>query len=243
MDTDRGERYWQETFGVSSAEFRSPGIQVHANSGRVAGRSAAWIFVRSDSLLVSVPPDLLGFAREAVWDLSSDAALTREAIRDLFRDRVTRIVGPSYQGYAERAHFRPLPSKHVRPLSGRDRSALQRLREACDPMEWEDSGISLDSEALFGYVSQGNVLAVAGVIPWSSYAANLAVLTHPSWRRQGCGAAAVSAAMGHILDQRNVVLYQTLLQNVGAVRIAASLGCQEYARMLYVGLHCEMPAS
>ena len=45
-----------------------------------------------------------------------------------------------------------------------------------------------------------------------------------------------SAVMDWILGQGSVVLYQTLLANQLAVRIAESLGCREYARMLYLGL-------
>ena len=236
MATERADRYWRETFGVSDAEFGAPGILVRANSGRVSGRSAAWVFVCGDSCLVSVPPDLLGFVREAAQDLPPEAVLSPEVLHALFRGRITRTVGPSYQGYAERLDFRPLPCEQIRLLSGADRPALERLRGACDPAEWEDSGVSLDSEPLFGYVNQGSVLAVAGVILWSPYAANPAVLTHPGSRGQGCGTAVASAAMAHILDQGSVVLYQTLLQNRAAVRIAASLGCQEYARMMYAGL-------
>jgi GNAT superfamily N-acetyltransferase len=185
---------------------------------------------------VSVPPALRRFVQEAVQDFDAHALLTPDAIHDLFGNRVTRLVGPSYQGYVERPGFRPRPAEHVRLLSAPDRPAQERLRDACDPAEWEDSGISLDREPLFGYVSQGDVLAVAGVIPWSPYAANPAVITHPGSRGQGFGTAVVSAAMAHILDQGSVVLYQTLLENRAAVRMATALGCQEYARMMYIDL-------
>jgi len=210
---------------------------VHANSGRVADRTAAlWIFVHGDSILVSVLPALLGFVQEAVRGIAPDAALAPEAMHHLFGDRITRTVGPSYQGYVERPDFRPLPSEQVHLLSERDRPALARLRDACDPTDWSNSGISLDSDPLFGYISQGNVLAVSGVIPWAPYAANPAVISHPESRGHGYGKAVASAAIAHILDQGSVVLFQTLLENRGAIRIATSLGCQEYARMMFVDL-------
>ena len=42
--------------------------------------------------------------------------------------------------------------------------------------------------------------------------------------------------MQHVLDQGQVVLYQTLLNNEGAVRIASRLGCTLYATTIYVSL-------
>lgn len=236
MGTERVDQYWRETFGISEAEFAAPGILVHANGGRVSGRNAAWVFLHGDACLLSVPPDWLAPVREAAGDLSPDLLLRPDTLHSLFPGRVTRLVGPAYQGCAERRDFRPLPCERMRPLSAPDRPALERLREACDPAEWDDSGISPDSEPLFGYFDRDDLLAIAGIIPWSPCAANPAVLTHPAARGRGCGAAVASAAMAHILYQGSIVLYQTLLANRPAVRIAERLGCRQYARMIFVGL-------
>jgi hypothetical protein len=236
MRSDRVRQYWREAFGVPDAEFTPPGIQVRPNSGRVAGRKAAWVFARGGSCLLSVPPELVAVARKGVQGLSADAVLTEKALHALFGNRVTSVIGPSYQGYAEAQGFCPVPCEKVRMLSARDRPALARLRDACDPGEWADSGLSLEQVPLFGYVEDDDVIAVAGVIVWASYAAIPAVLTHSGSRGQGCGTAVASAAMACILDRGSVVLYQTLLATQAAVRIAASLGCREYARMMCVGL-------
>jgi RimJ/RimL family protein N-acetyltransferase len=249
MNTERVANYWQETFGVTDTEFASPGIRVHRNSGRVAGSDNALIFVHGDSCLISVPSGLVDVVRDRVADVdvdvdvkvkvkvSPEAIFAPKTIQKLFSGRIIeRMIGPSYQGYTERNHFRPVVCEKVRRMSNQDRSAIDRLVQACDPTDWEVSGIVLENEPLFGYVRDGEVIALAGIIPWAPDAADPGLITHPAFRGQGYGKAVASAAMAHILDQGNVVLYQTLVDNRPSVRIAQSLGCQQYAYMMFIAL-------
>jgi len=240
MNSPRVDQYWSETFGVSPDELLRAGMCVVPHSRKLSGRNASWVFVHGDACVVSVPPQLIDDVREKAAIIPIEKIMSADSIRALFGDSVHHTIGPAYQGYAEAEDFHPIPSPHVRKLSTSDRPLLQVLVDGCDPKEWRDSGINVNDENLFGYFLSGSIVAVAGIIPWASYAANPSVVTHPDYRKKGYGKAVVSAAMQHILDQGSVVLYQTLLANVPAVRIAESLGCKPYAKSMYVAFKEEM---
>jgi len=154
----------------------------------------------------------------------------------LFPQRVVRTVGPSYQGFAEADGFRSYQGPTVRRLSPSHRIEVRQLLSECAPQEREDSGLREDSEPLFAAFDGARLAALGGVLPWALYAANPGVIVLPLFRGRGFGKAVASAAVCYILAQGQVVLFQTLLSNHAAVAIADALGCQSYARMLYVGL-------
>lgn len=234
MGSARVAQYWSETLGVSPEELVQPGILVVPHSKKLSGRNASWIFVHEDTCVISVPPGLVDELHQKAIGIPIESIQSPDSTHALFGDRIRRTVGPAYQGYAEAEDFRPCTSHDVRSLSDSDRPLLQRLADACGPVEWQNSGINVDDENLFGCFGDGKIVAASGIIPWANYAANIGVITHPDYRRRGYGKAVASRAMQHILDQGDLVLYQTLVENVAAVRIAESLGCKAYAQTTYI---------
>jgi GNAT superfamily N-acetyltransferase len=167
-------------------------------------------------------------------DLEIHRVHESESIRRLFGNRIERTVGPSYQGVCESRDFRAAESPHVRRLVAGDRSSLERFISDCPKEDRDESGVDPDSEPLFGFIVGEELAAVGGIIPWAPYAANPAVITHPEHRGKGYATPVVSAVMNHIFGEGKAVLYQTLLSNVPAVRIAEKLGCRLYATMTFV---------
>ena len=136
----------------------------------------------------------------------------------------------------EREDLHSTPCEHVQRLHPSDRAAVRALAEACAPTEWEDSGLAIDGDPLFGYFESERLLAVAGTIRWVPHAANPGAITHPNHRNKGLGKAVPSAAMSHILSEGDVELFQTLLNNHAPVNIAEALGCKLYTCVMYIGL-------
>jgi GNAT superfamily N-acetyltransferase len=232
----RARQYWRETFGLSAEAYERAGTTVFPHSRKLAGRNACWVFLREGGCLVSAPPQLVAAITREAEGIAPAAMLEDESIRRLLGDRVARTVGPSYQGYAERADFRPFSGSPVRRLSESDGPAVREFLAGCERGEVEDSGLNGHGEPLFGCIDGGGLVALAGVLPWSPQAANPGVIVHPRHRGKGCGKAVTSAAMECILSQGQAVFFQTLLGNRAAVGIATTLGCREYARMMYVAL-------
>ena len=235
MDSSRVDRYWRVTFGSPPEQYEREGVVVVPHPQKLAGRKGAWILSRGAKTAVIVPADMVADVALRSKNLPPAAMLERVAVVNVFGREISRLVGPSYQGFLERDGFRPSPDASVRPLTPDDRATVAKFLNARDEAERSDSGLTSDNPALFGRFEGETLVALGGILPWASYAANLGVIVHPLHRGRGFAKTVTSAVIEGILAQDKVVLYQTLLGNQAAVRLAASLGCEEYARMLYVG--------
>src|SRR4030095_4284593 len=93
------------------------------------------------------------------------------------------------------------------------------------------------------YFDGKRITAMAGYRPWNDHAGDPCVLTHPDFRRRGDGTVVVSSVVAAALEERKLLLYQTLEANRGAVQIAANLGYEQYARHMAVRLKRESPSN
>jgi GNAT superfamily N-acetyltransferase len=225
--------YWAGVFGITPADFVAKGTHVVPNAGKVVGREGAWIFRHGETYLISAPPRLVPEVQRKAGGLGADAMQSPDGIKYLFGDLPNRIVGPAYQGHIAADLFRPCSSPLVRTLVAEDQPALASLAAL---QEWQDSGLRRDDPNLYGYFSGGQLACVAGMIHWDQSTVNVGVITMPQHRRQGFGRAAVSAAVQAAISRGELVLYQTLAVNHGAVRLAESLGCRQYGQHVFVSL-------
>jgi ribosomal protein S18 acetylase RimI-like enzyme len=231
----RIDRYWAGFFGLAPEEFLRPGVRVvaHAELGAYHG---AWIYRRGTTALISVPPDLVAATEGRAAALPIEALQGEEGARALFGDAVERVIGPAFQGTLAPEAFRPVASPYVRRLTPGDRSAIEQLRAACDPVEWEHSNLTPERPEAFGYFDGALLVAASHNVPRAPDAADHGVITHPGYRGRGCGKAVVSASVQYALERDRLILYQTLVANTAAVGIALAIGMREYARHVAVRL-------
>ncbi len=225
--------YWSRVFAISAPEFLNPGTFVVPHA-KLAGFNGAWVFRKDQTWVISAPPRMVDGIRKKVnrklpFDLQSP-----EGIQYLFEDIIERTVGPAYQGYLDPENFHPRPSPLVRKITSEDRPGLKDLIQPCQTVEWEHSGLSIQDKHLFGCFLDGRIVAVAGNIMWDPDTANPGVITHPDYRGKGYGTVVVSASVRRGLKHGYLVLYQTLLSNIPAVKIAQTLGFQQYAQHVAV---------
>lgn len=234
--SNRIHQYWSTIFGLTLEEIQHPGIRVVPHA-RPWEDSFAYVFLHDQTCVISVRATLVESVRRKTTDLPVDAALTCTGIHRIFDQPINRIIGPAFQAYVEVDDFCPYPSPQVRTLLDEDEEWLQCLTQACDPKEWEHSGIKETSSPLFGYFIDNQLVATSHYSMWAAYAASIGIITHPAHRDHGYGRATVSAAMQHALDQGHMVIYQTLLANTPSVALAKHLGCKLYAHT--VAIHFE----
>jgi len=175
--------------------------------------------------------------------LDEVAKLSRESPDQVFTEpflaqafpTATRITGPNLVAICDGSDFRPSGARDCRRLASDD-PALEGLQAACTPEEWEYSGVNLGADEAFGCFA-GEVLAAAGRLhDLRGHVFSVGVLTHPNYRGQGYGTAVASAMTDYGIDAGGVMYYRALLSNQASVRIARSLGYQEYCTTLFLRL-------
>jgi GNAT superfamily N-acetyltransferase len=235
MPVDRTARlvegYWSRFLGVPCETLRTPGVVVAPHVG-LAGWRGTWIFVRAESVVISAPPERLDELRASAADWPKSGPLDAQAAAARLGARPEAVVGPSFQGWLAPERFAG-GAKLARRLAASDRAALRAFREACAADDWAHGGVA-ETAQLFGTFEGDELVAVAGLRDRGAGACDPGVVTHPSQRRRGHGYAAVSAAVGEALARGQVVLYQTLLANRPALRIAERLGFEPFATVLAV---------
>jgi GNAT superfamily N-acetyltransferase len=235
MPADRTARlvegYWSRFLGVPSEALRAPGVVVAPHAG-LAGWRGVWVFVRAASVVISAPPERLAELRKSAADWPKGGPLDAHAAAARLGARLESVVGPSFQGWLDPERFAGR-AKVARRLAASDRAALRALREACAADDWAHAGVAEAAE-LFGAFEGEELVAVAGLRDRGAGACDPGVVTHPAQRGRGQGHAAVSAAVAEALGRGQVVLYQTLLANRPALRIAERLGFELYATVLAV---------
>jgi len=233
----RVDQHWMWLFGLDADTYLRPGVRVVGHgSPFFAGCPGAWIFNRERTWVVTVPPALVEEVRGKIAEIAPDLLPTDDGIRHLFGGSVGRIIGPTFQGGAEAVDFRPFSGPPARRLGPSDGSDVERLLAECDPEQADHSGVTADDARLYGCFVGGELAAVAKDTLLSPFAVSPGVLTHPRFRGQGCGRAAVSAVMEAAFAAGHVVVYQTLVANEPSVTLARALGIRNYARHTAVRL-------
>jgi predicted GNAT family acetyltransferase len=146
-----------------------------------------------------------------------------------------RFIGPTFQGSLDPGKFRPVSAPEVRSVQLNE-AAIDPFRAECGSSAWESSGLDEIKGRAAAYFQGTRIAAMAGYRPWSDLAGDPCVLTHPEFRGRGYGTAVVSAVVNQALQEGNLLLYQTLEANQGAMRIARTLGFKQYARRVAVRL-------
>lgn len=234
----RSDEHWRWRFGLGPDEYPRRGVTVVAHgSPFFRGYQSAWIFQHEEAWVITVPSELLDQTRERVGQVPSRQLHSGGAVRHLFGDRITRMIGPAFQGFLEeRADFCPFDQHQVRLYCPEDRAALGRLVAACDPQEVERSDVVIDDVLLYVCPLEDELVSVAKPSALGVDAVGIGVLTPPRFRGRGLGKAAVGALIEVVLAEGKVVVYQTPASNLPSVNLALGLGVRDYGRSLAIRL-------
>jgi len=231
--------WWARDFACSTGELRPTRTHVQQHAGALLDNPGIWILVAGGAPLISLPADVFG----AVGDLAKGWSAADVADVDGLQRRLTlvcpravdKIIGPAFIGYgsADSLDLRGAALAHA--VSSLE--AIGRLQAACQAEEWDHGGSKPQTERTFGVVDEaGTLLALSGYRIWNESIAHISIVTHPHWRGQGHGRAAVARAAQDALEAGLVPQYRTLRQNASSMSIARRLGFTEYGFSVYVRL-------
>lgn len=229
--------FWAADVGCSRDTLRSAGAIAVPHPAQYSDWSGIFILLVGPAPIISLPyvlyPSLCARAQRWVAAQVLDAAYLRSSIGL----PVDKIIGPAFIGYADRRSFQPAKESAAELLRKEDGGQVAALRAACDPADWEHGGRELGENPAIGCFTRSELVALAGYEIWTGGIAHISIVTHPLYRRQGYGRAAVSRVTKIALDRGLVPQYRTLDGNAPSIKIASTLGFTRYATTMTVRLH------
>ncbi len=237
--TAAADVWWARDFACSPRDLRPERARVQQHTGELSGAPGIWILVAGGAPLISLPLDVVapvsGIAQ--AWTVSDvlDVIALRAKLASVCPRPITKLIGPAWLAYGSSESLDLSNAPLALPISSPE--AIERLRSACDPAEWEHGGSEPSAAQNFGVVdSKGELLALAGYEIWNDSLAHISVITHPQHRGRGFGRAAVAHAAAHALSTGLLPQYRALAQNAASRSIAKRLGFVDYGFSVYFRL-------
>ncbi len=223
-------------YNCAVEDFIRPGV--HVQVWQHADRRLMLTFKHDQSLLVQTNDELAERVQSWLTECGEDAFFYDELSQKFAQGN--SLGAPTERVlYLHPDRFRPQPDADVRALTDADSRALTDLHRACPMLDQRMANINIDHPAVVGKFHDGQLIAVASFIESELDAiADVGVLVHPDYRRQGNGQAVVSALAEHGLENNRIVQYWRLDMNSGSANIAERLGFSEYGRQTM--LRCDV---
>lgn len=227
---------WARRLGCRIEDLRGDRTLVVPHGPDLEGYFGVEALRRDEVLVVSAPAELVPLLKGPVEALAPAAAFHPEFLRELLGERVYRVVGPTWYGYADRGSFKAAVPREVRPLKPRDREALLRLAVACPPSEWEAAGFQAEQAGIFGVFTGAELAAVGRASRFAEGLVGIGAVTHPASRGAGYGKALVSALTLRTMEQDFVPQMRMATGNEPAIRLAIGLGYDPFGATLVARL-------
>ena len=239
--------YWAEQFGISpDTLFQEPLSLVTHGPGWEGYHGVQALFdVTTGHAIVSMPEGAQAVLHPLLEPLvTSPLACTPASLAEALRSVASKVIGPAILQYTG-ALVTPEPSSRPTPPSSParvihsegDAALVTSLQSAVTSLEWEHGGS--DSESChhqWGVIVGETLTALATYEVWGGTIAHISIVTHPAYRGQGHGRAAVALATQQALAQNLVPQYRTLASNTPSLAIAQRLGFVPFATSLAVRL-------
>ncbi|WP_035601269.1 GNAT family N-acetyltransferase [Haloferula sp. BvORR071] len=224
-------RHWASEFGIDPEGMFAEELMLVRHAEALADYDGIFALFREGRVMVSLPGDRFEALQRRLPEWSP--ALDPRAWAGYFRDAGFRVIGPAYIGYAG-----AVPEMEgVRNLSEADLAAVERLRLACDPEEWDHGGSEAgEVPCSAAFAEDGEIAALAGYEIWSEEIAHISIVAHPGYRGRGYGRAAVAHLAARALRAGLLPQYRTLEANAPSVAIARALGFERYGCSVAVRL-------
>jgi GNAT superfamily N-acetyltransferase len=226
-------RYWAQHLGCKPDELFADPARAIQHGGERAGYEGVFALFREGRVMISLPHDgdsksspsaaMMETFQRWLWEEDFAPGSFATAMMPLAEG----IIGPAFIGYAE-TMMHPDPAHAVRSLAADDTSALEALQAACDSTEWQHGGSSIEHVCSGAFV-EGQLAALAGYEVWGGTIAQICIVTHPERRGKGYARSAVAHVARRAFDAGLLPQYRTLEANGPSMRVAESLGFEEYA--------------
>lgn len=194
-----------------------------AGGRALAGYRGVYMVRLGNTVLVYVPASHEAGAKSALAAASPDDAFTASTCRLIAQGEGEVVLGPSWHGFADEAHFRPVEDADGERIAVDD-PQLDELRGVCGYEEWAEAGFGHAGGYLYGLGESGRLVAAGNMTDYRGRPADVGVLTHPAMRGRGLARRLVSYMVATHLPAAGIVRYRALTTNHASLAVARSLG-------------------
>ena len=226
---------WAEALGCDTRLPGEPGAHLVHGGPLLRDLNGVYIASLGAAVLVYCPGSLRRHAAAVLASTSPNDLFTAATCAAIAGIDPVHVLGPSWHGFTDAAHFTP-----AGPAAGRrlDRSdpLLAGLRAACGEAEWAEGGFADPKGVIYGIEEDGRLMAAGNLTPFRGYPADVGLLSHPDARGRGFARRIASQMISDALPAAGIIRYRALTTNSPSLAIARSLGFAGYGRNLIARL-------
>jgi len=216
------DAYRAHQLGVAPDVLHRASVVVVSHGPGLEGYQGVYALRSGDSLVVSAPDALQYDLESAVAGRKAEATFNAALLSGTLGGRVERVIGPAWIGHADNIVGEDVRGSRL--LDADDANALLRLREACDPADWEHSGIDPALAPIFGVHDDGALIAAASWQALDERIRHVGFVTDPARRGRGFGRAVAAAITTHGAREGAIMQWQTLVSNAPSLAVGRALG-------------------
>ena len=217
---------WTRRLGCSLRILSQPGTTLQPTDRHRKGQTLSLtLWHAGEHTVIQAPSALRGLIRAVLATLSPQTSLEAEDLTGSLGNDTISTCEVTHFHYMNPESFRPVDPPagfRIRTLKRDDRFALNALQAACEPEAVDEAEVSVDDTIGMACTQDGRIVAVATGFWFLSFM-DLGVLTHPDFRRQGLGAAVVTALAEWCQVRGIVAQYRYDARNAGSRRLAEKL--------------------
>ncbi len=214
---------WAEALGCSASLLHDPGPHLVPGGPGLSGYRGVYMARLGGSVLVYAPATHLAAAHRALSAASLKDVFSTESCLKIAGAQGQVVLGPSWHGFVDAAHFRPVEGAAGHRVEPAD-PGLGELRRACREDEWSEAGFAEPDGRVYGLQQDGLMVVAGNMTDYRGVPADVGVITHPAFRGSGLARRLVSHMAGEHLPTVGVVRYRALQANLASLALAASLG-------------------
>ena len=232
---ERVDAFWSNTFDLSTADLRLPGVRVRPHTPSRASWRAVYVLSFDDAACVLAPADIVSVLSNALAGRAAGEVLDPNSWRALLAAPSARVVGPARHHYLDdRSGLGAFAvGRRVNP---RDHSALAALRSAIPPPEWELAGFSQQPAMMFGVFEGEEMVAAATLGAGPDAATDIGVVVRPRIRGKGYGTQIAATAAKQAVLMHGIARFRAPADSEASLAVARRLGFTEYGCDLTVHL-------
>jgi len=222
---------WAEALGCDVGLLSEPGTHLVAGGAGLHGFAGVYLASVGPAVLVYCPDRLRARAASVMAAVPAGELFTVRACAQIAGPPEWQVLGPSWHGFTDAAHFTPAAAPRGRRLD-RDDRLLAQLRTSCGEQEWAEGGFADPDAVLYGIEEGGQLAAAGNLTPFRGHLADVGLLTHPAARGRGLARQVAVRMIEDALPAAGLIRYRALITNAPSLAVARSLGFRGYGHNL-----------